>query len=131
MNGIEILETFFASGKIGAVCVPLNWRLVPDELEFILNDSGTSTLVYGTELASAAADPHGRATMDADGFVTIMDRVKDLLISGGENVYPAEIENIILANPKVVRFVDEIQRNPGGTILKCLLRDQFAGVTVE
>lgn len=41
------------------------------------------------------------ATMDADGFVYIKDRLKDMLISGGENVYPAEIENTILAHPKV------------------------------
>ena len=38
------------------------------------------------------------ATMDSDGFVTIVDRVKDMLISGGENVYPAEIENVLLAH---------------------------------
>ncbi|MFQ5558476.1 MAG: AMP-binding protein, partial [Acidimicrobiales bacterium] len=37
------------------------------------------------------------ATVDADGFVYIQDRVKDMIISGGENVYPAEIENVILA----------------------------------
>jgi acyl-CoA synthetase (AMP-forming)/AMP-acid ligase II len=41
------------------------------------------------------------AAMDAEGFVTIKDRVKDMLISGGENVYPAEIENVVLSNPKV------------------------------
>jgi acyl-CoA synthetase (AMP-forming)/AMP-acid ligase II len=62
MNGIEFLETFFALGKIGAVCVPLNWRLVPDELEFILNDSGTSVLVYGTEFTATIDELHGRAT---------------------------------------------------------------------
>ena len=39
------------------------------------------------------------ATMDADGFVTIIDRTKDMLISGGENVYPAEIENVLLRPP--------------------------------
>ena len=38
-------------------------------------------------------------TMDADGFVTIHDRMKDMLISGGENVYPAEIENMLLGHP--------------------------------
>ena len=35
------------------------------------------------------------AVMDADGFVYIQDRVKDMIISGGENVYPAEIEPIL------------------------------------
>ncbi len=62
MNGIEFLETFFACGKIGAVCVPLNWRLVADELEFIVNDSGASTLVFGSEFAPVAADLNGRGT---------------------------------------------------------------------
>ena len=41
------------------------------------------------------------ATVDADGFVFINDRKKDMIISGGENIYPAEIENVILAHPKV------------------------------
>ncbi|MFN8027812.1 MAG: AMP-binding protein [Acidimicrobiia bacterium] len=42
------------------------------------------------------------ATMDADGFVTIVDRAKDMLISGGENVYPAEIEDVLLGHPAIV-----------------------------
>jgi acyl-CoA synthetase (AMP-forming)/AMP-acid ligase II len=41
------------------------------------------------------------ATMDEDGFVTIVDRVKDMLISGGENVYPAELENVLLSHDKI------------------------------
>ncbi len=41
------------------------------------------------------------ATMDAEGFVTIVDRIKDMLISGGENVYPAEIENVLLSHDKI------------------------------
>ncbi len=35
------------------------------------------------------------ALRDAEGFITIHDRVKDMIISGGENVYPAELENVI------------------------------------
>ena len=62
MNGVEFLETFYGLGKIGAVCVPLNWRLVPDELEFILNDSGTTLLVFGSEFAAPVADLRGRGT---------------------------------------------------------------------
>jgi acyl-CoA synthetase (AMP-forming)/AMP-acid ligase II len=40
-------------------------------------------------------------TMDADGFVTIRDRMKDMLISGGENIFPAEVENMLLGHPAV------------------------------
>ena len=41
------------------------------------------------------------ATVDADGFVFIQDRLKDMIISGGENVYPAEIEKVIHAHEQV------------------------------
>ena len=41
------------------------------------------------------------ATMDKDGFVTIQDRKKDMIISGGENIYPAEVENLLIAHPGV------------------------------
>jgi fatty-acyl-CoA synthase len=39
--------------------------------------------------------------MDADGYVYIQDRIKDMIISGGENVYPAEVENAIFGHPAV------------------------------
>jgi acyl-CoA synthetase (AMP-forming)/AMP-acid ligase II len=41
------------------------------------------------------------AYMDADGYVFIQDRIKDMIISGGENVYPAEVESAIYGHPDV------------------------------
>lgn len=41
------------------------------------------------------------ATIDDEGFVYIVDRSKDMFISGGENVYPAEIEKILISHPLV------------------------------
>jgi fatty-acyl-CoA synthase len=41
------------------------------------------------------------ATMDADGYVNIVGRSKDMIIRGGENVYPREIEEFLYAHPKV------------------------------
>jgi acyl-CoA synthetase (AMP-forming)/AMP-acid ligase II len=38
---------------------------------------------------------------DEDGYLYIHDRVKDMIISGGENVYPAEVENALYSHPKV------------------------------
>ena len=46
MNSSEFMESYYALAKIGAVVVPLNWRLVADELEFILKDSGTKRLIF-------------------------------------------------------------------------------------
>ena len=41
------------------------------------------------------------ATMDEDGFVFIVDRVKDMVVRGGYNVYPREIEEVIYEHPAV------------------------------
>jgi long-chain acyl-CoA synthetase len=63
--------------------------------------------------ATAECFPEGRAadgrgwfrTGDAgylrDGYLFIHDRVKDMIVSGGENVYPAEIENVLMSHPAV------------------------------
>jgi acyl-CoA synthetase (AMP-forming)/AMP-acid ligase II len=60
MNGAEFIETFFAVAKIGAVNVPINWRLVPDELEFILKDSGTTVLISSPEFVGTVTELHSR-----------------------------------------------------------------------
>lgn len=39
--------------------------------------------------------------LDDDGFLYACDRVKDMIISGGENIYPAEVESVLLAHPAV------------------------------
>ncbi|MEQ1700426.1 MAG: long-chain-fatty-acid--CoA ligase [Ilumatobacteraceae bacterium] len=60
MNSHEFVTTFFAIAKVGGVIVPLNWRLVPDELEFILKDGGCTVLVAGGEFAGAVTELHSR-----------------------------------------------------------------------
>ena len=43
------------------------------------------------------------ATVDEDGFIYIVDRLKDMIISGGENIYPAELEKVIAGMPGVAQ----------------------------
>ena len=58
MNGSAFYETYLACAKLGAVAVPLNWRLVPAELTYILNDSGAEMLIFDTEFAEQAEALH-------------------------------------------------------------------------
>jgi acyl-CoA synthetase (AMP-forming)/AMP-acid ligase II len=60
MNCHEFVTSFFAIAKIGAVIVPLNWRLVPDELEFIVKDAGATVLIAGSEFDAAITELHSR-----------------------------------------------------------------------
>ena len=40
-------------------------------------------------------------TMDGDGYITIIDRLNDVVITGGENVFPAEVETVLAQHPAV------------------------------
>jgi long-chain acyl-CoA synthetase len=41
------------------------------------------------------------AVMDSDGYVFLVDRKKDLILSGGYNIYPHEIEAVLNSHPKI------------------------------
>lgn len=56
MNGTEILEVMFACAKIGAIFVPINFRLSVEEVEYILEDSGAALFIYHQEYAQLAAE---------------------------------------------------------------------------
>ncbi|MFQ5525246.1 MAG: long-chain fatty acid--CoA ligase [Thermoanaerobaculia bacterium] len=51
LNSPEFLECFFGLAKIGAIVVPLNWRLAPPELSYNIGKTGIRALVYGSEVA--------------------------------------------------------------------------------
>jgi long-chain acyl-CoA synthetase len=52
----ELVELLFAASKIGAVAVPLNWRLAPPELRAVLDDAAPRVLVAGATYAELAAE---------------------------------------------------------------------------
>ena len=63
---------------------------------------------YGdAEATREAIDAHGwlrsgdLGSMDAEGYLTITGRLKEMIIRGGENIYPREIEDLIFTHPKV------------------------------
>lgn len=54
MNRTEVAETYLAANRLGAICVPVNFRLVPDEIAYILQDSGSKALIVDEGLAPQA-----------------------------------------------------------------------------
>ena len=61
-----------------------------------LPEATAATLLPGGWLRTGDA-----GYVDEDGYLYIHDRVKDMIISGGENVYPAEVESVLMAHPAV------------------------------
>lgn len=58
-NGIEFVECYYAAAKIGAVMVPVNWRLVAPEIGYILGDSGARALVFDSDFDVTVAELQG------------------------------------------------------------------------
>ena len=83
---------------------------------------------------------------DDEGFISIVDRVKDVIITGGVNVYPRDVEEVLLAHPAVAECAvvgepDErwgervvayyVGRHPvPAEVLESYLRERLAGFKV-
>ena len=105
--------------KVGAIGVPgYGWQakiVSPDGTEvgknevgeLILKGAGVMECYYNDPKATAETIKDGwlytgdMAMRDDDGFIWLVDRKKDVVITGGENLYPVEIENFIMTNNKV------------------------------
>ena len=105
--------------KVGAIGIPgYGWKIkivdeqnVPvkqgDVGELCVKGPGVMVCYYHNEEATAEVLENNwlhtgdMARQDEDGFVFLVDRKKDVIISGGENLYPVQIEDFLTAYPKV------------------------------
>jgi O-succinylbenzoic acid--CoA ligase len=103
-------------GSAGQPLLPLELRVDADGREAAPGEVGeiyvrgpmVAAGYYGRPDATAAAIRDGwlhtgdAGYLDAEGYLYVVDRRSDLIISGGENVYPAEVEAALLAHPAVL-----------------------------
>lgn len=105
--------------KVGAIGIPgYNWEAkIADEKgcpvtrgqvgELVVSGPGLMKCYYNDPEATAAAIKDGwlftgdMARMDEDGFIYLVDRKKDVIISGGENIYPVQIEDFLRAHDAI------------------------------
>ncbi|ALM37547.1 Acyl-CoA synthetase [Streptomyces sp. FR-008] len=92
------------------------------------------------ERTAEAVDPAGwmhtgdLAVLRRDGYVEIVGRIKDMIIRGGENIYPREIEEFLYTHPKIadVQVVGVPDGKYGEEVLACVIPKQNAGpLTLE
>ena len=105
--------------KVGAIGLPgFNWKckivneknekVEPGDVgELCVKGRGVMVEYYKNPEATAEVLENGwlhtgdMARQDEDGFIWLVDRKKDVIISGGENLYPVQIESFLAANPKI------------------------------
>ncbi len=95
-NDVKIIDSqghALGSGETGEICL----RSASNMLEYYNRPEATaSTLRQGWVHTGDAG------YVDDEGFVYIRDRMKDMVISGGENIYPVEVENVLAGIPGVI-----------------------------
>ncbi len=88
---------------------------------------------------AAAIDPEGwfhtgdLGYLDEDGFLYIVDRVKDMVLTGGENVYPAEVEGVLFQHPAIadVAVVGVPDERWGEAVAAVAVLKENASLTLE
>lgn len=118
--GVTMLVPEMSTTKVGSAGTPcffVDVRIVRPDLsdvdidepgEVIVDGPNVTAGYWNNQAATNSAFSNGTwlhtgdvARRDADGYVYIIDRVKDMYISGGENVYPAEVEAVMFSHPAV------------------------------
>ncbi len=104
-------------GSVGKVIPTIQARVVDDEMndvpvgsvgEIVYRGPTMMSHYWNKEAATADAFAGGwfhsgdLVQQDEEGFVWVVDRKKDMIISGGENIYCAEVENALFGHPKVL-----------------------------
>jgi fatty-acyl-CoA synthase len=116
-NRPEFLETMFAASAVGAIVVPVNFRLAPGEIAYILTDSGASLLVVEEATAAAAASARAACAHEM-GFVSTghVDGADSYFPLGSGPVEPPAAD-VPEDSPALIMYTSGTTGRPKGAVL--------------
>jgi len=119
LNRHQYVAGIFAAAKLGLILVPLNWRLSPDELAFIVGDAGAAGLIFDAELGDLA-----RALLDKNPVERVIslapaDGAEDYekLLAGSDEAEPVPDGAVDGDTPHILMYTAGTTGRPKGAIL--------------
>lgn len=107
-NGIEFVESYYAIAKIGAIMVPVNWRLVANEIAYILNDSGAQTLIFDADFDTVVAQTYDNDSVKIEKYFRVNAIGSEAEVPVFAQDYKLATDSTSDEEPEIGAFDDEL-----------------------